>query len=93
MRRFDYNGLCLADALSGLAAYDHGATDSGVRDDVMKQAAKDYLKSLGKDALRLQIGKIVRSLFLSDDALEAGYGLADVKEFLGWLQDEMGIDI
>lgn len=87
---FEHNGRKLRRAIDALLAYDTGATDSGVSDPALKQAVRDYLKSLPEDQLRVKLGRYARTL-LTNEALSLGYGLADVLEFVEWLREQMGI--
>lgn len=80
----------LKDALDGLHAYDNGATDSGIHDEMLRQRVKEYLRSLPEDRRRKLLGRIGRDLYLSDGALEAGYGMESILEFARWL-DDMGV--
>lgn len=78
----------LKDALDGLYAYDCGSLDSGIRDQGLKAEVGAYLDSLDdRDRMRL-LSKIARDLYLSDEAIEQGYGLTDVNLFYDWLVDQ-----
>lgn len=85
----------LIDALDGLMAYDVGATDSGIHDEALRQRCKDEIAT--------------RSLRRADDGTHrydievvlAKYGaarlergsLADIKEFIEWLDGRMGFSV
>ncbi len=82
-------------ALFGLFAYDVGGTDSGIKDERLKDKVRLVL-ALGSDIRPFQVysdrlSRLVREEFLSEGAIVAGYGLEDVAVFLRWLEDEMGI--
>ena len=77
----------LKDALDGFYAYDSGCLDSGIHDPKRKTQVIAYLLSLGTDERRILLGRIGRDLYLSDQALEDGYGLESAAAFHGWLQD------
>lgn len=79
----------LRDALDGLFAYDMGATDSGIKDNQLKERCKAELQKLTPEAFTL----MAREMWLSDEAMAQGYGVADLKEFIDWLADEMGYDL
>ena len=80
----------LKDALDGLHAYDGGCVSSGIHDEMLRQRVKDYLRSLPDPERRKLLGKIGRDLYLSDRALEQGYGMEDAGHFSKWL-DDMGV--
>ncbi len=79
----------IKDALDGLSAYDCGATDSGIRNEALRQKVKDLIQGLEAKESRILIAKVIKGLFLTDAALEQGYGPEDVKDFLVWLDEEM----
>ena len=86
MKEFDYKGWTLYDAIDGLMAYDLGATDSGVKDENMKEAVRAYLTELSKEDL-----KEVISDYVEDMLDEKDYTLDDVVELHEWLKSEMYI--
>lgn len=79
------------DALDGLSAYDLGCSDSGIRDELLRERVKTYLRALSDPDRRKLLGRIMRELFLTDEALAQGYGPEDAKEFGVWLDDEMNV--
>ena len=83
----------LWDALDGLLAYDLGATDSGIHDEALRARVRAQLEALPDDAFRLLISRYVRERMLSEEALTAGYGIEDVREFFTWMRDAMDYDI
>jgi hypothetical protein len=73
----------------GWYAYDQGATDSGIHDDLAKDAFFDWLHEFAKDTEteRLTLSRWIRDYWLSEEALAQGYGIEDVKSYLEWLCD------
>jgi len=73
----------LFDALDGLFAYDGGATDSGIKDELLRERVKKELQereTISKDLLRFCYGHYTP---------DKGYGLEDIVEFIKWLENEM----
>jgi hypothetical protein len=84
----------LKDALDGLAAYDHGSVDSGIHDEGLRDRCIDELnRRLDADDGRQFMSRLLRDQFLSEEALERGYGYEDLIAFVKWLADDMGIDL
>lgn len=84
----------LRDALDGLAAYDAGATDSGIRDEALRARCIAELKErAAAESWRPFISRLVRDMWLSDEAIGQGYGLEDALEFTEWLEERMGVTI
>jgi hypothetical protein len=83
----------LFDSLDGLFAYDTGCTDSGIKDELLRNEVKNYLYALDENEFRLTLSKFIREYFLIDEALEKGYGVEDVKSFIDWLEREMDINL
>lgn len=82
----------LRDALDGLYAYDGGATDSGIRDENLRARCKEELKARhAGDGYGPWLSRLVREMWLSDEAIEQGYGIVDAVEFCRWLDEEMGV--
>lgn len=79
----------IKDALDGLSAYDGGATDSGIHDEVLRQKVQKHIQGLQEKERRILIAQIIKETFLTTSALEQGYGPEDVKDFLVWLDEEM----
>lgn len=90
---FKYKNYDLSEAIDGLMAWDSGCVDSGIKDDLLKENVGNYLKSLSNKDFRIEIGKLIRELYLTDEMLSQGYGPEDVKEFFTWLSDQFLIDI
>lgn len=86
----------LRDALDGLFAYDTGSTDSGIRDEGLRQRCVAELQQRaapGETAARLFLSRMIRDMWLSDEALEQGYGIEDALEFTDWLGERMDFEI
>ena len=79
--------------LIGLFAYDGGATDSGIHDEVLRAELIAGMKAMSEDEFRLGMSRFVQEHFLSEDALAKRYGIEDVVEFVRWLGDYMETDI
>lgn len=80
----------LRDALDGLYAYDGGA-DSGIHDESLRARVIQELKDRrGLGAWRAQVARLVREMWLSEEAIEQGYGTEDAVRFAQWLEDRMG---
>lgn len=87
----------LRDALDGLFAYDGGATDSGIHDEVLRTRCKKAIKAMpcepGELVPRLWLSRLIRDMWLSEEALSQGYGIEDAVSFLRWLEEEMEIPV
>jgi hypothetical protein len=83
----------LKDALDGLLAYHVGATDSGIHDERLRAEVQTYLSELPYNARRRLLAAITKDLYLSASALDNGYGPADVREFLNWLEDDLDVPL
>lgn len=77
----------LHDAIDGLMAYDHGATDSGISDPALRHTVGDYVRKLTKGQQnRLMMGFI-------HDRMHPPYGVEDMFEFLRWMRDTLGVEV
>lgn len=83
----------LFDVLDGLYAYDTGSTDSGIKDENLRQEIIGYLESLDDNEFRITMSKFIREYFISDEALKKGYGIEDVAAFIKWLDRYMDIQL
>ena len=83
----------LEDALIGLCAYDEGAVDSGIHDEILRQKCVDCLNAMDGPTFSQVISRLVRESFLSEKALELRYGIADALGFTSWLNERMGQDV
>ena len=83
----------LWDAMIGMMAYDTGSVDSGIKNELYREQVKKYLKGLSQDEFRVEISCFVARHFLTDEALNLGYGIEDVKAFINWMDEYMGIYI
>ena len=79
----------LKDALDGLLAYDEGATDSGIHDEGLRMRCQEYIRSLPPEEMRALVAKLTIDMWLSPEALKAGYGPEDAKTFLEWMDMDM----
>ncbi len=85
----------LREALRGLFAYDTGSTDSGIHDEGLRQQCIAAIKAIPTDpyevAPRLWLSRLIRDAYLSEEALEEGYGIEDAISFVKWLQERMDL--
>lgn len=85
----------LRDALDGLFAYDNGATDSGIKDEALRQQCIAAIKAMplerGEIVPRLWLSRLIRDMWLSEEALMQGYGIEDALTFLRWMEEKMDI--
>lgn len=83
----------LRDALDGLYAYDQGAVDSGIHDEGLRERCirelSDSPLGPGEILPRLLVSRLVRDMWLSEEALAQGYGLEDAVRFISWLDNQM----
>lgn len=80
----------LRDVLDGLHAYDDGAADSGIRDEARRARCIAVLKDRRTGAEGRQwLARLVRDMWLTDEAIEQGYGLEDALGFIERLEDRM----
>lgn len=96
-RRYSINGGQMHEALTfeelkraadGLSAYDTGCVDSGIHDPELKQRFVETLKyAISDDERRPTVARMVRDMWLSDEAIEQGYGAEDARRFIDWLDD------
>lgn len=82
----------LSDALDGLYAYDTGGTDSGIHDEALRGRVKaellaDAKAASGSTLFGPRVTRLARELFVSDRAIEQGYGLEDLDNFVAWLDE------
>lgn len=82
----------LARDLEGLFAYDTGAVGSGTHDEGLRERRiADLKRHAASPANREFFSTLLRDMWLSDEAIAAGYGVEDMLAFVDWLQDRMGI--
>ena len=67
MKTFTYDELL--DNLEGFHPYDSGRCDSGIRNDILKSQIIEYLDSLTEEDHRILLYRIVRKLYLAEEAL------------------------
>lgn len=85
--------LELIKAIEGLFAYDTGCTDSGIKDELLRERVKYSLSIMEDVEFRLFISRYIREYYLSETSLENGYGIEDVSAFIKWFGEYMDIDI
>ncbi len=86
----------LRDALDGLHAYDDGATSSGIHDEGLRVrciTALEERRQAGPEQWRPWLARLVRDMWLSDEAIGQGYGLEDALGFTEWLEDRMDVPV
>jgi hypothetical protein len=80
-------------ALDGLYAYDMGSRGSGIHDEDLRARVMAEIKAipLGPYEIvpRLWLSRLVREMWLSDEALAQGYGIEDALGFTKWLDEQM----
>ncbi len=91
MKLLDINKLFTS--LNGLFAYDTGSINSGIYDEFLRTEIIEYLDSLEEDEFRILLSTFVREKFLSEKALQSGYGIEDVYSFIKWLDKYMSIEL
>ncbi len=77
-------------ALNGLHAYDMGAVNSGIKDDLLRDKVRAALCAMPSRNYRSFISRFVTSFYFSESALDRGYGPRDAKDFLVWLDEDLG---
>lgn len=82
-----FGGYSLQEALDGLHAYDSGCVDSGISDVALRLECAEYIDRLPTTERRLVLSRIVRDLYLTDEALDQGYGWEDAMEFGMWIDE------
>ena len=78
----------LRDALDGLFAGDTSGCrcGCGIIDENLRARVVEVIGQLDRPAL----ARLIRDMWLSDDAIAQGYGVEDLADFLQWLDDRMG---
>lgn len=81
----------LTESMHGLYTYDIGCTDSGIKDEILRsKVIEEIQKDLaGHQLFSKRMARIAREMWLSDKAIESGYGLEDMRKFVDWLDDRM----
>jgi hypothetical protein len=84
----------LRDALDGLYAYDTGSADSGILDETLRRRCVQELGTrMAHEASRLFLSRLIRDMWLTEEALAQGYGIEDAVSFTGWLEDRMDVAV
>lgn len=81
----------LVDGMMGIYAYDTGCVDSGIHDELLRERVKQEFLTSTEGERKLAV--IVRENFLSEQALDYGFTLEDVKNFIEWLSEWMDFDL
>lgn len=79
-------GYTIVEAIMGLAAYEDGATDSGIRDEVLRAKVEAYINGLSREQYRKLRAMVARE-FLDDEAVEQGYGMESAREVDDWIEE------
>jgi hypothetical protein len=83
-------------ALDGLFAYDSGSTDSGIHDEdlrarcIAEMQARTGPLSVSPDPF---LARMLRDMWLSEEALAQGYGTEAALRFIDWLDERMDFAI
>lgn len=75
-------------ALDGLFAYDSGCVDSGIHDeDLRERCLAELRRQTGRHEVmpRLLLSRMMRDMWLSEEALAQGYGIEDAMSFAEWV--------
>lgn len=76
------------DKLNGIYAYDTGCVDSGIHDEILKRNLKKWINARDNyHEYERALAIWIRETYLSDEALDEGYGLEDVMGFLNWIEE------
>ncbi len=95
----------LFDLLDGLMAYDMGSTDSGIHDEMLRERVQVELRRISETGAKTAVIRgethtvghseafdAMMQRFINDRLFAKGYGYSDVREFVTWMDDEMGFD-
>lgn len=86
----------LRDALGVLYANDTIYRDPETKDDELRNRCVNEIWNRcrrGQSEARLLFSRIIRKMWLSEDALALGYGIEDAMKFIKWLEDSMYLNI
>lgn len=80
----------LVRALDGIYARDMGST-SGIYDEDLRArcVAEFAYQRQFRNTWRSWLARLVREMWLSEEAIEQGYGCEDALHFLEWLEERM----
>lgn len=81
----------LRDAIDGLSAYDGGAVSSGIHDEQLRTEVQRTVADMDPTERRKTLSRIMRDLFLTDEAIELGYGWEDARRLGDWFDDQFGV--
>lgn len=79
-------------SVEGLYAYETGCTDSGIKDEALRNRVFNEIEGMGEDEFRFIFTEFIRIYFVSEEAVKKGYGIEDVAYFIKWLSRN-GIDL
>jgi hypothetical protein len=89
----------LFDAIDGLMAYDYGAVDSGIHDEVLRARVIEKLQAVAADgrsehqlysrAFSELVGRFIQQFCISKEALDRGYNFEDLVDVVEWIQKQM----
>lgn len=82
----------LRDAIDGLSAYDNGCVDSGIHDEALRARFHAHIGALAKDERRKVLSRVMRDLFLTDEAIARGYGWEDAGALAAWYDEQFGVE-
>jgi len=81
----------IRDYLDGFIAWDHGARDSGIKDDKRRAEIRETLRKLANEPKPTAFRKLVWPILFRSGP-NGPYGIEDVQEALNWLRDFIGWD-
>jgi len=80
-------------ALDGLYAYDQGSKDSGIHDEALRARCIAHMRQWPVGEFELmptaEVSRMVRDMWLSDEAIGQGYGIESAFGFTRWLCEMM----
>lgn len=91
MRTSEMTEAELFEAMDGLMAYDHGATDSGIHDEQLRARVIAQVSALSPGERRVVLSRFVRS-YLTDEMIIQGYGWEDARSAANWIDEQWASD-
>ncbi len=89
MSRSNLTEAEVIDAIDGFVAYEHGCTDSGIHDEVLRDRVREWIEADVKRANATLCRMVNR--WTTDKRIASGYTLADVKELMDWIDRSYGL--
>ena len=80
----------LKDYIDGLYAH-HLGFDDELHAVVMKKLVLEHLLPMTPDERRVAMARVVRDIFLSDEAIAKGYGCEDAYGLICWLSEDLKV--